>query len=61
MSKNVQIPESLFARLCGYHLLNKQDAEQELKIREGLQAKLEAIQRRNDYKDFLLITKKQER
>lgn len=61
MSKNVQIPESLFARLCGYHLLDKQDAEQELKIREGLQAKLEAIQRRNDYKDFLLITKKQER
>lgn len=61
MSKNVQIPESLFARLCGYHLLDKQDAEQELKIREGLQAKLEAMQRRNDYKDFLLTTKKQER
>ena len=61
LSKNIQIPEELFARLCGYHLFDKQDAEQTAKIREGLEAKLDAMQRRNDHKDRLLTTKKQER
>ena len=61
MSKSIQIPEELFCRLSAYHLLDRKEQEQELAIQQGLQKKLNAIQRRSDYKDFLLTTKKQER
>lgn len=54
MSKAVQIPEELFFSLCRFHLLADQldaDDEEELAqaIQDGLQTKLEAMQRRQLY------------
>lgn len=55
--KNVQIPEDLFFSLCRFHLLADQldaDDEEELAqaIQDGLQAKLEAMQRRALYSAY---------
>ena len=47
--KNIQIPEELFVRLYAYHLLDRQEPEQQQAIKDGLQAKMDAIQRRTDY------------
>lgn len=57
MSKAVQIPEELFFSLCRFHLLADQldaDDEEELAqaIQDGLQAKLEAMQRRALYSAY---------
>lgn len=45
----VQIPEALFVQLCRYHLLDITDAETEAAIRQGLEAKLDAVRRRELY------------
>lgn len=58
--KKIQIPEELFIRLYAYHLLNHREPEQEQIIREELQKKFDAIQRRSNYQSAL-IKKKQER
>lgn len=55
--KNVQIPEELFFNLCRYHLaadeLDELDEDELLElmkqIKDGLKAKLEAMQRRQLY------------
>ena len=56
---NIQISEELFSRLCGYHLLDRREPEQEQAIKAGLQKKLTAIQWRTDYAK--LINRQQER
>lgn len=57
--KTVQIPEELFSRLYAYHILGRQEKEQEAAICKGLKNKMDAIQRRTEY--ATLINKKQER
>lgn len=56
MSKNIQIPESLFFDLCRYHLLPDLDDldadELSQAIQAGLQEKLEAMQRRAAYSAY---------
>lgn len=47
MAKTVQIPEELFCRLCYYHLLDRTDEGEA--IRQGLEAKLNALKRRELY------------
>lgn len=47
--KNVQIPEQLLIDLCNYHLANIHTLEQERRIQQGLQNKLDAVKRRSDY------------
>ena len=50
--KSVQIPESLFFSLCRYHLQPPDELgceELEREIQAGLEAKLEAMQRRQLY------------
>lgn len=49
--KTVQIPESLFLDLCKEFLLDFSDPEQKLRIRKGLQEKLDALARRQLYTD----------
>lgn len=46
---NVQIDERLLVSLMQWHLLGLQDPEREQRIRDGLQAKLDAISRRKLY------------
>lgn len=58
-TKTVQIPEELFIRLYGYHILNHREPEQEYIIQNALQVKFDAIQRRSDYSNSL-NKKKQE-
>lgn len=57
--KQVQISEELFSRLCAYFIMDRREPEQEQAIRNGLQTKLDKIQRRTDY--AALINRKQER
>lgn len=59
--KQVQIPEELFSRIYAYFMLERQEPEQIEAICRGLQIKMDAIQRRSEYKDSLLINKTQER
>lgn len=47
--KNIQIPTDLFLNLCNYHLAGIRSFEQEQRIQQGLQDKLDAIRRRSDY------------
>lgn len=47
--KNVQIPEQLLIDLCNYHIVGIRSAEQEQRIQQGLQKKLDAVKRRSDY------------
>lgn len=47
--KNIQIPTDLFLNLCNYHLAGIRSFEQEQRIQQGLQDKLEAVRRRSDY------------
>lgn len=61
MKKQIQIPEELFARIYAYFFLDRQEPEQLEAICQGLQTKMEAIQRRSDYKELLFTNKKQER
>lgn len=49
MMANVQIDEGLLVSLMQWHLLGLRDPEREQRIREGLQAKLDAITRRRLY------------
>ena len=51
MPKNVQIPETLFVDLLKLHLLDLEDPDIEIRIRKGLQAKLDALTRRQHYTD----------
>lgn len=46
---NIQIPEELFTRLCGYFLLNKRDSLQEQIICNQLEEKLERVNARQEY------------
>lgn len=47
--KNIQIPEQLLIDLCNYHLAGIRSTEQEQRIRQGLQKKLDSVRRRADY------------
>lgn len=47
--KNVQIPKELFLDLCNYHLAGIRSPEQDQRIQQGLQDKLDAVRRRSDY------------
>ena len=47
--KNIQIPTDLFLNLCNYHLAGIRSFEQEQRIQQGLQDKLDAVRRRSDY------------
>lgn len=47
--KNIQIPTDLFLNLCNYHLAGIRSSEQEQRIQQGLQDKLDAVRRRLDY------------
>lgn len=49
MIKNIQIPTDLFLNLCNYHLAGIRSPEQEQRIQQGLQDKLDAVKRRSDY------------
>ena len=55
MKKNptVQIDKILFNRICAFFLLDHREPEQEQAICDGLQAKMNAIQRRTDYAENL--------
>lgn len=46
---NIQIPEELFSRLCGFFLLGKRDPLNEEIICNLLQEKLERIEARAQY------------
>ena len=48
-SKNIQIPERLFLDLCNYHIAGIRYPEQDQRIWQGLQNKLDAIKRRSEY------------
>lgn len=54
--KSVQIPESLFWDLCRFHLQDPMESEEAAEVLEaietGLQAKLEAMQRRAAYSAY---------
>ena len=47
--KNIQIPTDLFLNLCNYHLAGIRSSEQEQRIQQGLQDKLDAVRGRSDY------------
>lgn len=48
--KNIQIPTDLFLNLCNYyHLAGIRSPEQDQRIQQGLQDKLDAARRRSDY------------
>lgn len=47
--KNIQIPTDLFLNLCNYHLAGIRSPEQDQRIQQGLQNKLDAVRRRLDY------------
>lgn len=47
--KNIQIPVNLFLDLCNYHLAGIRSPEQDQRIQQGLQNKLDAVRRRSDY------------
>lgn len=47
--KNIQIPTDLFLNLCNYHLAGIRSFEQEQRIQQGLQDKLDTVRRRSDY------------
>lgn len=47
--KNIQIPKELFLALCNYHLVGIRSPEQDQRIQQGLQNKLDAVKRRSDY------------
>lgn len=47
--KSVQIPRELFQDLVRYHLMELQDEETELRIREALQSKLARAAAREEY------------
>lgn len=53
MSKTVQIPEDLFARICNYFLFDRRDPLNEEIIRDGLEDKLDRMQARIDYAKHL--------
>ena len=40
--KNIQIPTDLFLNLCNYHLAGIRSPEQDQRIQQGLQNKLDA-------------------
>lgn len=48
-NKNVQIPEQLLIDLCNYHIAGIRDPNLDMRIRQGLQVKLNAVKRRSDY------------
>lgn len=47
--KNVQIPEQLLIDLCNYHIAGIRNPDQERRIQQGLQNKLDAVKRRSEY------------
>lgn len=47
--KNIQIPKELFLDLCRHHLAGIRSPEQNQRIQQGLQNKLDAVKRRSDY------------
>lgn len=47
--KNIQIPKELFLDLCRQHLAGIRSPEQDQRIQQGLQNKLDAVKRRSDY------------
>lgn len=47
--KNIQIPEQLLIDLCNYHLAGMRNPDLDIRIRQGLQKKLDSIRRRADY------------
>ncbi|WP_187307984.1 hypothetical protein [Anaerobutyricum hallii] len=47
--KNVQIPEQLLIDLCNYHIAGMRNPDLDMRIRQGLQVKLNAVKRRSDY------------
>ena len=47
--KNIQIPKELFLDLCRHHLAGIRSPEQDQRIQQGLQNKLDAVKRRSDY------------
>lgn len=47
--KNIQIPKELFLDLCRHHLAGIRSPEQDQRIQQGLQDKLDAVKRRSDY------------
>lgn len=49
--KSVQIPAALFVQLISYHVYGRRDPALAEVIREGLDAKLEALARRQLYAD----------
>ena len=51
--KSYMIPEDLFLELVKYHLLDLQDPERAERIRNGLNAKMQADARRKEYEDNL--------
>lgn len=48
-NKNVQMPEQLLIDLCNYHIAGIRDPNLDMRIRQGLQVKLNAVKRRSDY------------
>lgn len=48
-NKNIQIPIELFLDLCNYHIAGIRSPEQDQRIQQGLQDKLDAARRRSDY------------
>lgn len=48
-NKNVQIPEQLLIDLCNYHIAGIRDPNLDMRIRQGLQVKLDAVHRRAEY------------
>lgn len=49
--KHVQISEELFVRLCWYHLFGKTEDHAEA-IKEGLEEKLTAVEKREAYTKY---------
>lgn len=56
--KNIQIPKELFLDLCNYHIAGIRSSEQDQRIQQGLQNKLNAVRRRADYQKQRVIHEK---
>lgn len=61
MSKNVQIPQELFIALCRVYLLGDDDRSLNNGIRRALEAKLEALQRHEQFTTYKTADTPEER
>ena len=58
--KQIQIPENLMLDILKYHICGIKEPEIEKRIQDGLNAKLAAMQARQDYQENLIRMRKEQ-